>query len=254
MIDMTAENDKNADCKRKIAIVTGGSKGIGRAICVELARGGCYLVINYMADRPGAEQTLAMVAEAGGRGETCQFDVRDGQATDKAVTDIAQRLGAIDILVNNAGVIADGLFMMMPAKNWQSVIDTSLNGFYNMTRPVIEQMVRKRSGCIVSISSASSLMPNRGQANYSAAKAGLNAASRSVAAEVGRLGVRVNVVAPGLIDTGMIDKAPKEQIKAMIPMARIGRPEEVARVVGFLCSEAASYVTGQIISVNGGML
>jgi 3-oxoacyl-[acyl-carrier protein] reductase len=162
-------------------------------------------------------------------------------------------MGGIDILVNNAGVVADGLFMMMPREKWQSVIDTSLNGFYNMTRPVIEQMVRKRKGSIVSISSASSLMANRGQANYSAAKAGLNAASRVVASEVARLGIRVNVVAPGLIETDMIVNAPKAEIKALIPMARIGKPEEVAQMVGFLCSDAASYVTGQIISVNGGM-
>ena len=237
----------------QVAIVTGGSKGIGRAICLELARQNYYVVVNYIGDKAGAEETLAKVAENGGRGEIYQFDVRDGQAAEKAVTDIAERLGGIEVLVNNAGIIADGLFMMMSPDSWQSVIDTSLKGFYNMTRPTIEKMVRKRKGSIVSISSASSMMANRGQANYSAAKAGLNAASRSVAAEVARLGIRMNVVAPGLIDTGMIEAAPKEQIKAMIPMARIGKPEEVAKVVGFLCSDAASYVTGQVISVNGGM-
>jgi 3-oxoacyl-[acyl-carrier protein] reductase len=244
---MTMENEQ------QIAIVTGASKGIGRAICVELARCGCYTVINYQRDKSGAEETLAMVTEVGSRGEIYQFDVRNGQAAEHAVEDIAARLGRIDILINNAGIVADSLFMMMAPEKWQSVIDTSLNGFYNMTRPVIEQMVRKRQGSIVSISSASSLMANRGQANYSAAKAGLNAASRAVASEVARLGIRVNVVAPGLIETDMIEKAPKAQIKAMIPMARIGRPEEVARVVGFLCSDAASYMTGQILSVNGGM-
>jgi len=244
---MTAENTP------KIAIVTGASKGIGRAIAIELGRDGDYIVINYMGDAEGARQTLAMVEEAGGQGEIYQFDVRDGAIAEKVVTDIADRLGGIDILINNAGIIADGLFMMMSTENWQSVIDTSLNGFYNMTRPVIEKMVRKRKGAVVSISSASSLMANRGQANYAAAKAGLNAASRSVAAEVARLGIRLNVVAPGLIETEMINKAPKEHIKEMIPMARIGKAEEVARVVRFLCSADASYITGQVISVNGGM-
>ncbi|MFA6499043.1 MAG: 3-oxoacyl-ACP reductase FabG [Desulfurivibrionaceae bacterium] len=244
---MTAENGL------KTAIITGGSKGIGRAICVELAREGCYTVINYLGDQQGAEQTLAMVEKEGGRGEICRFDVRDGQAAKKLILDIGTRLGSVDILINNAGIIADGLFMMMPPEKWQSVIDTTLNGFYNMTRPVLELMVRKRKGSIVSISSVSSLMANRGQANYAAAKAGLNAASKAVAVEVARMGIRVNVVAPGLIETDMIQDAPKEHIKTMIPMARIGKPEEVAKVVRFLCSDAASYVTGQVISVNGGM-
>ena len=238
---------------KKIALVSGASKGIGRAICVELAAFGAYIVINYRSDLEGARQTLALVEEAGSQGEIVQFDVRDREKTATVVDELALRLGAIDILINNAGIIADGLFIMMSEEHWQSVIDTSLSGFYNLTRPVLEKMVRRRQGVVVSISSAAAQVANRGQANYAAAKAGLTAASRSVASEVARLGIRVNVVAPGLIDTEMIKKAPLEQIKALIPMARIGKPEEVAKVVRFLCSDDASYMTGQVLSVNGGM-
>lgn len=238
----------------KIALVSGGSGGIGRAICVALAQSGCFVSINYMKNRAGAEQTLAELEQAGGAGELCPFDVRDMEGAAAAVNGVAARHGRLDILINNAGVIADGLFMTMPPENWARVIDTSLHGFYNLTRPAIEHMARQKSGAVVSISSAASLVPNRGQTNYAAAKAGLNAASRSLAAEVARLGIRVNVVAPGLIETEMIQNAPKEHIKQLIPMARIGRAEEVAAVVAFLCSDASSYMTGQVVSVNGGMI
>jgi len=238
---------------KKVALVTGASKGIGQAICVELAKSGYHIIINYKSDELGAENTLEMVRQAGSDGNIMQFDVSNFDEAQGAVDDILKQNGSIDALVNNAGITADGLFIMMPRKDWDAVIDISLSGFYNVTKPVLEKMVRLKRGSIVSIASVAGLLGNRGQANYSAAKAGLIGASRSVASEVARLGIRVNVVAPGLIETDMIKDAPLENIKAVIPMARIGKPQEVARVVRFLCSEDASYVTGQVISVNGGM-
>lgn len=237
----------------KVALVTGASKGIGQAISVELAKSGYRIVVNYMSDEKGALDTLEMVRQVGSDGQIMQFDVSNFDQTQSAVDDILKQNGSIDALVNNAGITADGLFIMMPRKDWDAVINISLSGFYNVTKPVLEKMIRLKRGAIVSIASVAGLLGNRGQANYSAAKAGLIGASRSVASEVARLGIRVNVVAPGLIETDMIKDAPVENIKALIPMARIGKPQEVARVVRFLCSDDASYVTGQVISVNGGM-
>jgi 3-oxoacyl-[acyl-carrier protein] reductase len=237
----------------RVALVTGASKGIGQAICVELAKCGYHIVVNYKSDDKGASQTLEMVKKEGSGGRIMQFDVANYDETQSAMDDILNSFASIDVLVNNAGITADGLFIMMPRKDWNAVIDISLSGFYNVTKPVLEKMIRLKRGAIVSIASVAGLLGNRGQANYSAAKAGLIGASRSVASEVARLGIRVNVVAPGLIETDMIKNAPVENIKAIIPMARIGKPQEVARVVRFLCSEDASYITGQVISVNGGM-
>ncbi|MFH1981176.1 MAG: 3-oxoacyl-ACP reductase FabG [Pseudomonadota bacterium] len=239
---------------RPVALVTGGSRGIGRAICVELAQTGYHVIINYRSDDAGATETLRLVRQTGADGTPAPFDVADGPQSQAAVADLLARFGRMDALVNNAGITADGLFIMMEPENWHRVIQTSLDGFYNVTRPVLEKMVRARKGAVVSIASVAGVMGNRGQANYSAAKAGLIGASRAVAKEVGRLGIRINVVAPGLIDTDMIQGAPVENIKQMIPMARIGRPEEVATVVRFLCSEDAAYITGQVIGVNGGMV
>ncbi len=239
---------------KKIALVTGASKGIGQAICVELAKAGYRVIINYMSDEKGAAKTLAMIKSTGANGRIIQFDVTDYKASQEAVQDIIENDGAMDTLVNNAGITADGLFLMMPRRDWDKVIDTSLNGFYNVTKPVLEKMIRLKRGSIVSIASVAGLLGNRGQANYAAAKAGLIAASRSVASEVARLGIRVNVVAPGLIETDMIKDAPVDNIKTLIPMARIGKPREIASAVRFLCSDDASYITGQVLSVNGGML
>ncbi|PKN51703.1 MAG: 3-oxoacyl-ACP reductase FabG [Deltaproteobacteria bacterium HGW-Deltaproteobacteria-13] len=239
--------------ENKTAIVTGASRGIGRATAVELAKAGYFVIINFKSNEAAAAETLNLVKAAGGAGEISQFDVADNTQTKEAVKAMTERHKNIQVLVNNAGINADGLFMLLGEEEWDSVINTSLKGFYNITKPLLREMVRKKCGSIVSVSSLSALMPNRGQSNYSAAKAGIIAASRSLATEVARFGIRVNVVAPGLIETDMIKDAPVAEIKKMIPMARLGKPEEVANVIRFLCSNDASYITGQVIGINGGI-
>ena len=239
--------------KKNVAIVTGGSRGIGRAISLELARNGHYVFVNYHSDSAAADETIQMIQSEGHSGEPLQFDVTDADAAESAVETVTSRFDRLDVLVNNAGVTADGLFVFMPAEDWDRVLNTSLKGFFNMTKPALTKMVPNKRGAVVSISSVSAFIGNRGQANYSAAKAGIIAATRAISAEVTRLGIRLNVVAPGLIETEMIKDAPIERIKDLIPMARVGRPEEVAKVVRFLCSDDASYIAGQTISVNGGM-
>jgi len=221
---------------------------------MELARNNYHVIINYRSDEKGAVETRERIKQEGGDGTVMPFDVADHQAAQTAIEAVLKSFETIDVLVNNAGITADGLFVLMPRRDWNSVIDVSLNGFYNMTKPVLEKMVVQKRGSIVSIASVAGLIGHRGQANYSAAKAGLIGASRVVASEVARLGIRVNVVAPGLIETDMLKDAPVGNLKTLVPMARIGKPEEVAKVVKFLCSEDASYITGQVISVNGGMI
>jgi len=238
---------------KKTAIITGASRGIGRATAVQLARAGYFVIINFKTNETAAQETLNMVKSEGGDGTIIPFDVADSEQTGNAVKAITEQYKNIQVLINNAGITADGLFMLLGEEEWDSVINTSLNGFYHMTKPILREMIRKKRGSIVSVSSLSALMPNRGQANYAAAKAGIIAASRSLASEVARFGVRVNVVAPGLIETDMIKDAPVDQIKQIIPMARLGKPQEVASVIRFLCSDDASYVTGQVIGINGGI-
>jgi 3-oxoacyl-[acyl-carrier protein] reductase len=239
---------------RNIALVTGGSRGIGRAICLDLAKSGSYVVVNFRSNKKAAEETLELIHQAGGMGETVCFDVADPAATGQSIDALLMRHEAIDILVNNAGEAADSLFALMSSEEWTKVLNTSLQGFYHVTRPVLMKMISRKRGSIVTISSVSARLGQRGQTNYAAAKAGLEGASRALASEVARLGIRVNVVAPGLIETGMIQDISSEFIKQIIPMGRVGLPEEVATVVRFLCSDEASYITGQVISVNGGMI
>ena len=239
--------------EKKVAIITGASRGIGRATAVELSAAGYFVIINYNSNEAAATETLKQVQAAGGDGEIIKFDVANHDQTKDAISSIVDRHKNIQVLVNNAGINADGLFLLMGEEEWSSVIDTTLKGFYNVTKPILREMIRRKCGSIVSVSSVSALMPNRGQTNYAAAKAGLNAASRALATEVARFNIRVNVVAPGPIETDMLANAPISEIKKVIPMARVGKPQEVSRVIRFLCSDDASYITGQVISINGGM-
>lgn len=239
--------------EKKVAIITGASRGIGRATAVELSAAGFFVIINYNSNETAAIETLKHVHEAGGDGEIIKFDVADPVQTKEGISSIVDRHKNIQVLINNAGINADGLFLLMGDEEWNSVIDTTLKGFYNVTKPVLREMIKRKKGSIVSVSSVSALMPNRGQTNYAAAKAGLNAATRALATEVARFNVRVNVVAPGPIETDMLANAPIAEIKKVIPMARVGKPEEVSRVIRFLCSDDASYITGQVIGINGGM-
>ena len=239
--------------EQEIAVVTGGSRGIGRAICVELAANGYYVIVNYRSNEEEALKTLELIKSNNGSGEIMKFDVANYEETQNCVKDIIARFKYASVLVNNAGITADGLFLMHKKEEWDSLIDTTIKGFYNVTKPLLQKMVSKHKGSVVSISSVSALVGNRGQSNYSAVKAALIGASKAIASEVARLGIRVNVVAPGLIDTDMTKDLPIDMIKQMIPMNRVGKPEEVAKVVRFLCSDDASYITGQVLSVNGGM-
>jgi 3-oxoacyl-[acyl-carrier protein] reductase len=239
---------------RQVALVTGGGRGIGRAISLELAKSGYDVVITFRANRNAAEETVELIRGAGGWGEAVCFDVADREETEKQIEELFARHESVDVLVNNAGETADSLFALMSFEEWRRVLDTSLQGFFNVTKPVLKRMISKRIGSIVTLSSVSARLGHRGQANYAAAKAGLEGACRSLASEVARLGIRVNVVAPGLIGTEMLQGLPVEMIKQIIPMGRTGLPEEVAKVVRFLCSDDASYITGQVIAVNGGMI
>jgi 3-oxoacyl-[acyl-carrier protein] reductase len=236
------------------ALITGGSRGIGAAIAAALARAGHPIVLNYHSNETAALATKAAIEAAGGMVELARFDVADATQTAEAVSRlVADEERPIGILVNNAGIARDAAFPALEQDDWQRVTRTTLDGFFHVTRPLVMPMVRRRWGRIINISSVSGVIGNRGQVNYSAAKAGLIGATRALAQEVAHRGVTVNAIAPGLIETDMTASAPKDVILNLIPMRRFGRVEEVASLAAYLASDDASYITGQVIGVNGGL-
>ena len=240
----------------KCALVTGGSRGIGRAVCLKLATMEYYILVNYKGNEAEADKTLQLIREQGGDGELLRFDVSNKEETQRVlggwIEGNADKI--IEVLVNNAGIKEDGLLMWMKDSQWDSVIRTSLDGFFYVTRLVLNGgMLVKKYGRIINIVSLSGLKGLPGQTNYSAAKAGVIGATKALAQEVGRRGITVNAIAPGFIKTDMTAALNEKEMKAMIPVQRFGEPEEVAHAVGFLASSDASYITAEVLSINGGL-
>lgn len=239
----------------KYALVTGGSRGIGRAVCVKLAHMGYNVLINYAGNTAAAEETLRLVREAGTDGELMKFDVADATETRAAIEawQTAHEDEYIEILVNNAGIRRDNIMGLMPAEDWSAVLSVTLNGFYNVTQPLLMPMQFHKFGRIVNMASVSGIMGMQGQTNYSAAKGGLIAATKALAKEVARKNITCNAIAPGFIKTDMVEGLDEASLKKTIPANRFGTPEEVAECVAFLCSPQAGYITGNVISINGGL-
>lgn len=240
----------------KYALVTGGSRGIGKAICIELAGMGYNILINYQSNTEEAEKTLELVKSKGVEGELMKFDVSKQDEVDGVLgtwMETNKETKCIEVLVNNAGIRKDNLLMWMSNAEWNSVMDIAVDGFFNVTRLIVKDMLIKKYGRIISVVSLSGLKGLPGQTNYSASKAAVIGATKALSQEVGRRGITVNAVAPGFIKTDMTHDLNEKDFKALIPMARFGEAQEVADVVGWLASKKSSYVSGQVISVNGGL-
>jgi 3-oxoacyl-[acyl-carrier-protein] reductase len=239
----------------KYALITGASRGIGRAIAIKMAQEGYAVVINYLNNHEAAQQTLEQIVAEGGNAELLQFDVAQPESIEQAVADWQQRHpdDYIDVLVNNAGIRRDNLMVFMQNDEWESVVNTSLNGFFHLTRRLLKDMITHRHGRVINISSVSGLKGMAGQVNYSAAKAALIGATKALAQEVAARKVTVNAVAPGFIESDMTGDLNQDELKKLVPMKRFGKAEEVAALVAFLASDGAAYITGEAIAITGGL-
>jgi 3-oxoacyl-[acyl-carrier protein] reductase len=246
---------ENSSSNLPVALVTGGSGVIGSAIAKQLSANGMHVLVHASSSAVKAQLLCDVLIETGGSAEPIVFDVTDADATRQALETWVTNHKAIQIIINNAGVNDDAVMPGMQTEQWRSVIDVSLNGFFNVTQPLLMPMIRTRYGRIISITSVSGITGNRGQTNYSAAKAGIHGATKSLSLELASRGITVNAVAPGIIASPMADAAfDKAMIDQMVPMKRAGKPEEVASLVGFLASKEAAYISGQIVSINGAMI
>lgn len=240
----------------KYALITGGSRGVGKAICVKIAQMGIPVIINYQTNDQAAKEVCNFITQNGGYAELLPFNVGNESEVSAAIDkwEAEHTDDYIAYLVNNAGIRRDNLMFMMPENDWHDVINTSLNGFYYVTRKILpKMMMRKHGGRIINMASLSGIKGMPGQTNYSAAKAALIGATKALALEAASRNVTVNAVAPGFIDTDMTKELPQDDLKKLVPMNRFGKPEEVAALVGFLCSEESSYITGEVININGGL-